>query len=174
MAVVQIADVIIPEIFSQYIVENSMVSTALFSSGVAVRNGIMDMQLEAGAEFFTVPFWSDLSDVEANISTDVPTDLATPYGITAATQVVRKSFLNNSWGETALASELSGSDALERIQSRVLAWLIGDTGCRTLGLVPPDVRSPPQVGFLIFARAHCKCAAAQCGHDNLISRKGTS
>jgi hypothetical protein len=64
----------------------------------------------------------DLADIEANISNDVPTDIAQPYGITAATQVVRKSFLSNSWGEMALASDLSGSDALQRIQSRVLAY----------------------------------------------------
>jgi hypothetical protein len=59
MAVVQIADVIVPAEFTNYIVENSLVSTALFQSGVAVRNGIMDAQLQAGPEFFTVPFWSD-------------------------------------------------------------------------------------------------------------------
>jgi hypothetical protein len=41
--------------------------------------------------------------------------------VTAATQVVRKSFLHSSWSEMSLASELSGSEALVRVQSRVLA-----------------------------------------------------
>jgi hypothetical protein len=48
--------------------------------------------------------------------------VSTPFKITAAAQVVRKSFVNNSWAEMALASDLSGSDALARIQSRVGAY----------------------------------------------------
>jgi hypothetical protein len=49
---------------------NSLVSSVLFQSGVAVPNGIMAAQLQAGAEFFTVPFWKDLPDTEANLSSD--------------------------------------------------------------------------------------------------------
>jgi hypothetical protein len=42
-----------------------MVCTALYPSGVAVPNGEMDAELQTGAETFTLPFWSDLPDVEA-------------------------------------------------------------------------------------------------------------
>jgi hypothetical protein len=122
MAVTQIADVIVPAEFTAYQVENSMVSTALFQSGVAVQNGEMASQLEAGAQSFTVPFWADLSDTEGNISNDDPTILSTPLKISASKQMVRKSYINQSWGEMALASELSGDDALTRIQSRVSAY----------------------------------------------------
>jgi hypothetical protein len=45
----QIADIIVPAEFTAYIVENSLVSSALFQSGVAVPNGIMSAQLQAGA-----------------------------------------------------------------------------------------------------------------------------
>ena len=67
----QIADVIVPAEFTAYQIENSLVSTALFQSGVAIRNGEMESQLQAGAQSFTVPFWSDLGDVEADITNDV-------------------------------------------------------------------------------------------------------
>jgi hypothetical protein len=119
---VQIADVVVPAEFTQYITENSLVSTALVASGVAVPNGVMAAQLQAGAESFTVPVWGDIQDNEANVSTDNPADVSTPFKITAVPQNVRKSFLNQSWSEMSLASELSGSDALARIQSRVLAY----------------------------------------------------
>lgn len=66
MAQVQIADVVVPAEFTAYQVENSMVSTALYQSGVAVPNGEMEAQLQAGAETFTVQFWADLPDVEAD------------------------------------------------------------------------------------------------------------
>jgi hypothetical protein len=119
MAVVQLADVIVPAEFTAYQVENSLVSTALYTSGVALRNGEMASQLQAGAQLFTVPFWLDLPDVEADITNDDPTILSVPQKITANKQTVRKSFLHESWSEMSLASELSGSDALVRIQSRV-------------------------------------------------------
>ena len=118
----QIADVVVPAEFTAYQVENSMVTTALYQSGVAVPNGEMAAQLSAGARSFTVPFWADLNDTEADITTDVLATLSTPQKVTAASMVVRKSFLHASWSEMSLASELSGSSALERIQSRVLAY----------------------------------------------------
>jgi hypothetical protein len=122
MAQTQISDVVVPAEFTAYQVENSMVSTALFQSGVVLPNGEMASQLRAGAQQFTVPFWSDIPDIEADISTDNSATLATPQKITAAEQVVRKSFLHASWSEMSLASELSGSEALLRVQSRVGAY----------------------------------------------------
>jgi hypothetical protein len=122
MAVTQISDVIVPQEFTNYQVQNSLTSTALFQSDVLVQNGEMSSQLQAGAQSFTVPFWNDLGDTEADITNDDPTDLSTPLKITAGKQVVRKSFLHQSWSDMSLASELSGSDALVRIQNRVLAY----------------------------------------------------
>ena len=119
MAQVQITDVVVPAEFTAYQVENSMVSTAFFQSGVLMRNGEMQAQLNAGAQSFTVPFWSDIPDVEADITTDVLATLSSPQKISAASMVVRKSFLHASWSEMSLASELSGSDALVRIQTRI-------------------------------------------------------
>jgi len=79
-------------------------------------------QLQAGSQSFTVPFWADLGESEADITNDDPTDLSTPLKITAARQVVRKSFLHQSWSEMSLASELSGDNALARVQNRVSAY----------------------------------------------------
>jgi hypothetical protein len=118
----QIADIIVPAQFTAYQVENSLVSTALFQSGVVAKNGLIAEQLAAGAQSFTVPFWADLPDVEADITNDDPTILSTPQKIGASKQVVRKSFLHASWSEMSLASELAGSSALARVQDRVQAY----------------------------------------------------
>ena len=122
MAQTQISDVVVPAGFTAYQVENSMVSTAFYQSGVIVGNGEMQSQLVAGAQQFTVPFWSDAGEIEADITNDNPAILSTPQKITAAAQVVRKSFLHQSWSEMSLASELSGSEALQRVQDRVQAY----------------------------------------------------
>lgn len=124
MAVTQIADVIVPVEFSQYIVQNSVEKSALVQSGIVVRNTEIEAQLRAGASTFSVPYWKDLADDEANIVTDNPAQLAVPRKLGSGKQLIRKSFNHASWSAMNLASELSGSDALKRIQERVSAyWL---------------------------------------------------
>ena len=59
----------------------------------------MAFKLQAGAQLFTVLFWLDLPDTEADITNDDPTILSTPQKITANKQTVRKAFLHASWSE---------------------------------------------------------------------------
>jgi len=54
--------VVVPAEFTAYQIENSMMGTAIYQSGVLVENGELTAQLQAGARSFTVPFWSDLAD----------------------------------------------------------------------------------------------------------------
>ena len=122
MAVTRIADVIVPNEFTDYIVANTTERTALVASGVMSRNNVIQEQLKAGADSFTVPFWKDLGNEEPNYSNDDPADFSTPLKIGSGRQVVRKSFLHQSWSAMNLASELAGSDALKRIQGRVEAY----------------------------------------------------
>jgi hypothetical protein len=122
MAQTQLSEVIIPDEFTAYQVDNSLVSTALLQSGVVANNALIAAQLQAGSESFNVPFWNDLPDVEADLTNDDPTDLSTPQKVGASKQSVRKSFLHALRSEMSLASELSGSLALQRIQDRVCAY----------------------------------------------------
>ncbi len=124
MPTMQIADVIVPSEFSPYIIERSVVSTALFQSGVLVKNGAIADALAKGSNNFAIPFWRDdiAANPEANPSSDDPTVLSTPNKITAGRQIVRKSFLNNSWAEMSLAAELAGDDPIVALQDRVGAY----------------------------------------------------
>ncbi len=118
----QISDVVVPAEFSAYVVENSLVSTALFQSGVLVPNSLIESQLAAGSTNFTIPFWGDLGENDPDITSDNPAVLSTALKLAAHSQIVRKSFLHQSWSEMNLASELAGSDALVRIKSRVMDY----------------------------------------------------
>lgn len=122
MATTQIADVIVPEAFTSYIVQNSVERSAFAKSGAAVLNAAINEQLMAGAESFKVPFWKDLGDDEANLANDDPTADAVPHKLASDKQIIRKAFLHNAWGAMNLASELSGADALTRIQDRAAAY----------------------------------------------------
>ena len=108
MPVTQLADIIQPQSFSDYITENSMVSTAFFQSGVALPNSLMAAELAAGSQTFTIPCWNDVGEFEPNYSSDDPAVFSTPQKLITTKQTVRKSFMNASWSEMSLASELSG------------------------------------------------------------------
>lgn len=122
MATVQLSDIIEPAIFTGYITQNAMERTALVESGILVPNDVIRDQLKAGAHSFTVPFWRDLGNEEADTVNDNPTDLSVPLKIQTGKQLIRKAFLHQSWSAMNLASELAGSDAMNRIQERVTAY----------------------------------------------------
>lgn len=122
MATTQIIDIIEPSQFTAYVVENSVEKSALVQSGIVTRNAQIDAYLTAGAESFSVPFWKDLANDEANIVNDDPAVLATARKLSTGKQIVRKSFLHSSWAAMNLASELAGADALARIQDRAAAY----------------------------------------------------
>jgi len=122
MATVRLSDVVLPESFTSYVVENTAERSELVTSGVMSRNAEIEAQLRAGADRFTVPVWLDLGNDEANIVNDDPDDEAIPRKLGSASYKVRKSYLHQSWSAMNLASELAGSDALQRIQSRATAY----------------------------------------------------
>lgn len=122
MAVTRITDIVEPAVFTEYVTQNSVEKTAFAESGVLVRNAAIEDQLRAGADSFTIPHWLDLASDEANIVDDDPAHQATPKNIGTGRQVVRKSFLHQAWSAMNLASEIAGSDALQRIQLRVTAY----------------------------------------------------
>lgn len=122
MSTTRLTDVIEPAVFTQYIIENAVTKTRLFESGLIVPNEVMNSQLKAGAHSFNTPFWRDLGDDEANTTNDNPDDFAVPNKLNAAKQLVRKSFLHNSWSAANLASELAGDSAITRIKDRAAAY----------------------------------------------------
>lgn len=122
MATVRLTDIIEPAVFTGYTLQETMQKTALVRAGVAVRNNVIAEQLKAGSHSFTVPFWRDLEDDEANIVNDDPDVHSTPKKIGSGKQIVRKSYLHQSWSAMNLASEIAGDDALAKIQSRVVAY----------------------------------------------------
>lgn len=132
MAVTQLGDVIVPQDFTDYTIQNTMQASALVQSGIVQRNGEIEAQLRAGADSFNAPFWLDLGDDEANIASDDPAVEATPRKISAEKQIVRKAFLHNSWSAMNLASELTGDDALTRIQDRATAYWTRQTQRRLI------------------------------------------
>lgn len=175
MAVTRLGDVIVPEEFTNYVVQNTMEASALVQSGIVARNGEIEAQLTAGADSFNVPFWNDLGDDEANIANDDPEVIATPRKITAEKQIVRKAFLHSSWSAMSLASELSGDNALTRIQERASAYWTRQTQRRLIaslnGILADNVAN--DTGDMVFDVTGETGAAAEFSTAAVIDAAGT-
>jgi len=175
MADTRLIDVVIPEEFTAYVTQNTMEASALVQSGIVARNGVIEGQLSAGADSFTVPFWNDLADDEANIAGDDPAVTATPRKLTSEKQIVRKSFLHNSWSAMNLASELSGDDAIQRIQERAAAYWTRQTQRRLIsslrGILADNEANDS--GDMLLDITGLTGAAAQFSAEAAIDAAGT-
>ena len=118
MALTQLSDVIVPDVYASYDAVDSPEKTAFFESGVIVSNAMLDAKASTGGKTIDVPFWKDLDgSVEANYSDD-STDSATPQKIQAGEQIARIAYMNQGYSSADLAGEIAGSDPMQRVRNR--------------------------------------------------------
>jgi hypothetical protein len=121
MSLVQIADVIVPEIFTPYAQQVSEEKSRLIQSGALVRDGAIDVKLAGGGLTFNMPSWKDLSNEDDNVSTDDDQGVndATPKKTGTSNEIAVRLSRNQSWSEADLATALSGDDPASAIAQRV-------------------------------------------------------
>lgn len=122
MATVRISDVIEPQVFMDYQAMDTTQKTELISSGIVVSNEMLNAKAATGGRIVDLPFWKDLSNTEPNISNDDPAVTAPTENIGTAEQVARIAYLNKAFQAADLASDIAGSDALERISASVTRY----------------------------------------------------
>ena len=118
----QIADVIVPAIFTPYTQQLTMEKTAIVQSGIAARDDFLDNLLAGGGLTFTVPSWQDLQDDGANaenISSDDPNHYSTPNITQTSAEIAVRLSRNSSWSTMRLATALAGADPMQSIAARV-------------------------------------------------------
>jgi len=122
MAVTQITNVIVPEVFQRYMIEDSTVKTSLFKSGILRVDPMLSGFLAGGGLTVNVPFWKDLDDTAPGIASDDPATSATPGNVIASKAVAIRNIRTRGWSTADLVSELAGSDPMARIRTRVSAY----------------------------------------------------
>lgn len=119
MALTQLSDVFVPELYASYTAVNSPEKTAFFESGVAFNDTTLAGYFSDGGRIGELPFWNDIdASGEPNYGTDDPADVATPAKIDSGTQIARIAPLNKPLSAADLARELAGSDPLQHVRNR--------------------------------------------------------
>ena len=134
MALVQISDVVVPEIFTPYAQQITEEKSRLVQSGVVAPNDLLDTLLAGGGLTFNVPSWQDLANDADNVSTDSESDTiaadfnagtpnprndATPRNIQSSQEIAVRLSRNQHWSSSDLAAALAGSDPMQSIATRV-------------------------------------------------------
>jgi len=130
----QVADIIVPEVFTPYVQQLTEEKARIVQSGVLARDEMMSQLLSGGGLTFNVPSWRDLDNDVDNVSTDDVADIiaanfgagtpavrldATPLKIETDQEIFVRLSRNNSWSSADLAAALAGQDPMGVIASRV-------------------------------------------------------
>jgi hypothetical protein len=123
MALVQISDIIQPDIYQAYSSVNSVEKSRIVQSGVMRADENISNMVASTQGSMSLPFWNDLSNSsEPNISNDDDTDLAVPENVGTGRQIAYPSAYNNAWRAADLAAEAAGSSPNQRIRDRIEAY----------------------------------------------------
>lgn len=116
MPVTRLSDVIVPELFTPYVVNRTMELSALFRSGIITNNSEFDRLASEAAPIHQMPFFEDLNGDSEDIIEDA--DL-TAKKITSNKDVSTTVRRANMWAATDLSAALAGSDPMAAIGDRV-------------------------------------------------------
>lgn len=122
MATTRLSDVIVPEVFYNYIVKDTKEKSAIFNSGILVNDANMASFLAGGGRTANVPFWKDLDNTESNVVNDDPASLITPEKIGSGKDVAARQVRSEAWSSMRLSGLLAGDDPARRIAERVSAY----------------------------------------------------
>lgn len=119
MALTQLSDIIIPEVFYPYIVKRTAEKSGIFQSGILVHDANMARLLSGGGRTGNVPFWKDLDNTESTPATDNPADVLTLDKIAAGKDVAARHVRSHGWSSASLSGLLAGDDPMKRIAELV-------------------------------------------------------
>jgi hypothetical protein len=125
--ITQLADVVVPTIFADYIRTQTEVKSRLVQSGAIVRAPLLDTFLAGGGASFNIPSWNDIDDDAERIATDVASarfagTTQNPYKLESKTEVAVRLNRAHSIQAANLAAVRAGSDPMAVAGDRIAAY----------------------------------------------------
>lgn len=123
--ITKISDIVVPELFADYIQQETERKDRLILSGAVQVSPFLNNFLSGGGLTINVPGFTDLDQDEENVATDDESVTSTPNKIGTATEIAVRCSRNQSWSSMDLAAALAGPDPLDAIGSRVVEYWLG-------------------------------------------------
>ena len=121
MAVTRISDVIVPAVFSDYVLRMTAEKARIFQAGILSSDPRIGSFLSGGGQTLNMPMWNDLSGV-SNVSNDDPASIATPAKMSAAADIAVRLSRNKGWSSADLVADLAGDDPQTVVANRVVDY----------------------------------------------------
>ena len=112
----KISDVIVPEIFTPYVIEKTAEKSKILTSGIATQNAKLNQLVTQGGVTMQMPFWQDLSGDDEVLDDNTA---LTPGKITASKDIAVLLMRGKAWGANDLSGALAGDDPMDAIANRV-------------------------------------------------------
>ena len=123
MAVVQLADVYVPEPFEADVDEKAIELNAFLASGIMVTSPKLSGMATVGGSSGDLPFFNNLNTAqEPDYTNATPADLSVPQKIDSGLAKYRLASMHGSWSTMDLARELALRDPLAAIIAKVGGW----------------------------------------------------
>lgn len=119
MAKTKISDVIVPEVFAPYVINETTEKSALWQSGIISTMDESASLAEQGGTSINMPYWNDL-DGEAEVLSD--STALNVEKITSGKDVAILHARGKAWSTNDLATSLSGDDPMGAIGDLVVKY----------------------------------------------------
>lgn len=120
---VEIADVIVPQLFTPYVQQMTEEKSRLIMSGAVERDPFLDSFLAGPGLTIHAPSFKDLDNDADNVSSDTGS-AATPNKVGTAQEIAVRLSRNNSWASADLVQALIAKDPMDAIASRVADYWV--------------------------------------------------
>lgn len=115
MAETHLKDMIIPEVFDNYVRNNSLKTNNLINSGIVQKDDWLGDQLSQPGTRITIPYINDLAGSPDNWTDDSDIQV---NNLTSGSQVGMKFYQAKAFGQTDLSTLMTGAPVQDQIASR--------------------------------------------------------
>lgn len=122
MAETRLTNVIIPEVFNPYLIEEVNRLDKFIQSGIVEHDSYYDTLAQAGGNMINMPYWTDLTG-DSEVLSD--STALTVNAIGSNKDVARLHMRGKAWGVNDLAKALSGDDPMKAIAGKVAKYWLG-------------------------------------------------
>jgi hypothetical protein len=123
MAATLLTNIIIPEVFNPYVVQETNRLDKFIQAGIVANDSAFDALASQGGNILSMPYWNDLTGDSEELSDGGPLSV---NAITSGKDLARLNMRGKAWGVNDLATALSGDDPMGVIASRVAKFWMGE------------------------------------------------